>query len=86
MVGLGNQNTEVQKMYHFEFVSKKERAPVKKELISIIRETQNLLRADFTFRFDFVGSDKRNMVACDSKSNIGYDFDVNLEVIQTVRF
>lgn len=67
-------------MYHFEFVSKKERAPVKKELISIIRETQNLLRADFTFRFDFVGSDKHNTVTCDLKSNIGYDFDVNLEV------
>lgn len=67
-------------MYHFEFVGKKERAPVKRELISIIRETQNLLRADFTFRFDFVGSDKHNTVTCDLKSNIGYDFDVNLEV------
>lgn len=67
-------------MYHFEFVSKKERAPVKRELISIIRETQNLLRTDVTFRFDFVGSDKHNTVTCDLKSNIGYDFDVNLEV------
>lgn len=67
-------------MYHFEFVSKKKRVPIKRELISIIRELQNLLRSDFTFRFDFVGSDKRNMVACDSKSNIGYDFDINLEV------
>lgn len=67
-------------MYHFEFIGKKERAPVKKELISIIRETQDLLRADFTFRFDFVGSDKHNTVTCDLKSNIGYDFDVNLEV------
>ena len=65
-------------MYHFEFVGKKERAPVKRELISIIRETQNLLRADFTFRFDFVGSDKHNTVTCDLKSNIGYDFDVKL--------
>lgn len=67
-------------MYHFEFVSKRMRAPLKKDLISIIKETQDLLRDDFTFRFDFVGSDKRNMVTYDPVSNIGFDFDVNLEV------
>ena len=67
-------------MYHFEFVSRKKRAPVKKDLISLIRETQDLLRDDFTFRFDFVGSDKRNMVTYDPATNIGFDFDVNLEV------
>lgn len=67
-------------MYHFEFVSKRMRAPLKKDLISIIKETQDLLRDDFTFRFDFVGSDKRNMVTYDPASNIGFDFDVNLEV------
>ena len=67
-------------MYHFEFVSKKQRAPIKHDLISIITEVQNLLRNEFTFRFDFVGSDKHNMVTYDPKSNIGFDFDVNIEV------
>ncbi|MCH5264766.1 MAG: hypothetical protein J1F02_02625 [Lachnospiraceae bacterium] len=67
-------------MYHFEFVSKKQRAPIKKQLISIILEVQNLLRDEFTFRFDFVGSDKYNMVTHDPKTNIGFDFDINIEV------
>ena len=67
-------------MYHFEFVTKKQRAPIKKDLIAIINEVQNLLRGEFTFRFDFVGSDKHNMVTYDPKTNIGFDFDVNIEV------
>lgn len=67
-------------MHNFIYVTKKERAPVKIDLIAIIKRTQNLLRNDFTFRFDFVGSDRRNMVTYDSKTNIGYDFDVNLEI------
>lgn len=67
-------------MCHFEYIPKKELAPVRDELISIIKEAQNLLRDEFTFRFDFVGSYKRNMVTYDPTSNIGFDFDVNLEV------
>lgn len=67
-------------MCHFEYIPKKELAPIRDELISIIKETQNLLRNEFTFRFDFVGSYKRNMVTYDPTSNVGFDFDVNLEV------
>lgn len=67
-------------MYHFEFVSKKQRSPIKKNLIAIITEVQDLIRDEFTFRFDFVGSDKRNMVTYDPKANIGFDFDINIEV------
>ena len=67
-------------MYHFEFVSKKKRAPFKKDLIAILNEVQNIVRNDFTFRYDFVGSDKRNMVTCDYKSNQGFDFDINIEI------
>lgn len=67
-------------MYHFEFVSKEKRAPVKDDLISIIRETQALLRNDLPFRYYFVGSDRRDMVTCDPAANTGYDFDVNLEL------
>lgn len=68
-------------MYHFEFVSKEQRTPIKNDLIAIITEVQNLLRDEFTLRFDFVGSDKHNMVTYDPKTNIGFDFDVNIEVI-----
>ena len=67
-------------MYNFEFVSKKKRAPIKKDLIAILNQVQDIVRKDFTFRYDFVGSDKRNMVTCDFKSNTGFDFDVNIEV------
>lgn len=67
-------------MNHFKFVSKKQRAPIKNALIAIITEVQDLLRDEFTFRFDFVGSEKHNMVTCDPKTNIGFDFDVNIEI------
>lgn len=67
-------------MYHFEFVSKERRAPVKNGLISMIQETQALLRNDLPFRYYFVGSDRRDMVTCDPTTNTGYDFDVNLEL------
>ena len=57
-------------MYHFEYVTKAEAAPVKKELIAIINAVQDLLRDHFTFRFDFIGSSARNMITQDVKSNI----------------
>ncbi len=67
-------------MHDFRYVSKKEAAPIKKILLDIIHETQNLVREDFTFQFEFVGSASRNMITCDTKSNIGFDFDVNIYV------
>lgn len=77
MGGMGERRYS---MHDFIYVTKKEAMPVKKELIRLINEVQNLVRQNFTFRFDFVGSSKRNMVTYDRKSNIGYDFDVNIEV------
>lgn len=67
-------------MYHFEYVPKSQTVPIKKELISIIHAVQDILRNEFTFRYDFVGSAKRNMITQDVKSNIGFDFDVNIEI------
>lgn len=67
-------------MYHFEFVSRNVRKPVKKELIEIINLVQDEVRDDFTFRFDFIGSDPLNLVTCDFSSNVGFDFDVNIRV------
>lgn len=67
-------------MHDFRYVSKKTAAPVKEELLDIIHEVQNYVRDDFTFQYTFVGSSSRNMITYDAKSNIGFDFDVNIEV------
>ena len=57
-------------MNNFKYVSKRQLSPVKQELIQIIKSVQDEISKDFTFRFDFVGSVKRNMVTYDVKSNI----------------
>ena len=44
------------------YVSKKEAAPVKAELLDIIHEVQDIVRDDFTFQFTFIGSSSRNMI------------------------
>ena len=67
-------------MYHFEYVPESQTKPVKKELLEIIYAVQDLLRDKFTFRFDFIGSSARNMITQDVRSNIGFDFDINIEV------
>lgn len=67
-------------MYHFQYVSKKEIAPLKKQMIELIGLVQDEVRNHFTFQYEFIGSVKRNMVTCDVKSNIGFDFDVNIMV------
>ena len=46
-------------MYHFEFVSKKKRAPIKKNLIALLNEVQDILRKDFTFRYNDYRKSKR---------------------------
>ncbi|MFG6372866.1 MAG: hypothetical protein K1W04_01765 [Oscillospiraceae bacterium] len=67
-------------MNHFEYASKKMLSPAKNDLIELIKETQNILRTDFTFQFRFVGSTEHNRVTYDPKTNVGFDFDVNLEL------
>lgn len=67
-------------MYHFQYVSRKEAALYKKELIELINEVQDEARDKFTFQFTFIGSSKRNMITYDPTTNKGFDFDVNLEV------
>ena len=53
-------------MHDFCYVSKKEAAPVKAELLDIIHEVQDIVRDDFTFQFTFIGSSSRNMITYDS--------------------
>ena len=67
-------------MHDFCYISKKDAAKVKAELLDIIHEVQNIVRDKFTFQFTFIGSSSRNMITYDRKSNIGFDFDVNIEV------
>ena len=67
-------------MHNFEYVPKKEWEPVRDELLKIIQKLQDEVKHDFIFKFHFVGSSARNMRTRDSKSNTGYDFDVNIEV------
>lgn len=80
MDGMGIKLKGEKRMYNFEYVSRQQLSPVKKNLISIIHAVQNAVRQDFTFQFYFVGSAERNMVTQDVKSNIGFDFDVNIYV------
>ena len=63
-----------------EYVSKKVTKPIKKQIIELINLVQDEVRKYFTFRYDFIGSESRNMVTYDPSSNVGFDFDVNLRV------
>ena len=67
-------------MHDFRYVTKNEAKPIKEELYQILYEVQNLVRDHFTFSFTTVGSSSRNMITYDTKSNIGFDFDINIEV------
>ena len=67
-------------MYHFQYVAKRELEPEKKQLMELIHKVQDEVRDSFTFQYKFVGSVQRNMVTWDVKSNVGFDFDVNIIV------
>lgn len=72
--------TENTRMHDFVYVTKASAQPVKNELIQIIHEVQDIVRPYFTFQFRPVGSSSRNMITYDRKSNIGFDFDFDLEI------
>ena len=67
-------------MHDFQYVPKSEHKPLKAKIMELLYDVQDEVEEHFTFRFDFVGSAKRNMITRDMKSNIGFDFDVNIEV------
>lgn len=67
-------------MYHFEYVKKEKTTEARKSLEKVIHDVQECVRGEFTFKYNIVGSAKRNMITEDVKSNIGYDFDYNIEV------
>ena len=67
-------------MHDFRYVTKKQAQPIKDELYQILYMVQDLVRDNFTLSFTPIGSSSRNMITCDAKSNIGFDFDINIEV------
>ena len=67
-------------MHDFKYVTKNEAKPIKEDLYQILYEVQDIVRDKFTFSFTPVGSSSRNMITYDAKSNIGFDFDFNIEV------
>lgn len=67
-------------MHDFRYVTKNEAKPIKDELYQILYEVQDLVRDKFTFKFTPIGSSSRNMITYDAKSNVGFDFDINIEV------
>ena len=67
-------------IHNFKYVPKEKWEPIRDELLEIIHRLQNEVRDNFTFQYHFVGSSKRKMITSDWNSNIGFDFDVNIEV------
>ena len=67
-------------MHDFRYVTKNEAKSIKQELYQILYEVQDLIRDKFTFSFTPIGSSSHNMITYDAKSNIGFDFDINIEV------
>lgn len=66
--------------HNFQYISKHDEKVVSayNNLIKILKNVQNEIRDKFTFQYKIVGSYSRNMITYDSKSNIGFDLDVNI--------
>ena len=71
-------------MKEYEYVTKKEYIPVKKELEVIIRKVQKIMKTyeNISFYYELIGSGKRHLITRLKKGNTGFDFDYNL-VIET---
>ena len=67
-------------IHDFVYADKEEVKEVQQILREIINKVQDELRDEITFQSQIVGSAKRNMITYDRKSNIGFDFDINLYV------
>lgn len=82
-LGINKKTKECRAMKHAFYFISKNNPKVKRaymDILNMFKEVQNLVRRKFTFRFDVVGSYKQNMITYDAKSNVGYDFDFNIEV------
>ena len=79
MGGIGRERIHNMK-HDFKFISK--HSPQVKSAYSDLMEILSLvhddLRKQYTFQHEPVGSYSRNMITYDAKSNIGFDFDINI--------
>ena len=79
MGGMGRERIHNMK-HDFKFISK--HSPQVKSAYSDLMEILSLvhddLRKQYTFQHKPVGSYSRNMITYDAKSNIGFDFDINI--------
>lgn len=68
------------KMIEFEYVTKKEYAPAKKEILFIINKAQNILKEKYniTFQYKLIGSGRRHLITRVKGGNKGFDLDYNL--------
>ncbi len=68
--------------HDFKFISKHspEVQSAFANLQSILKQVHKILRNEYNYTFQHkpVGSYSRNMITYDAKSNIGYDFDINI--------
>lgn len=66
--------------YHFRYISKKDPRvrSAYEDLMLLLHEVRCELSDQYTFQYKLVGSYSRNMITYDEKSNVGFDFDVNI--------
>ena len=66
--------------HDFKYISKKDPqvAAAYDDLMLLLREVRKELKSNYTFQHRLVGSYLRNMITYDTKSNVGFDFDVNI--------
>ena len=69
----------------YEYVSRPEYAPIRKELEEIIKRTQIEMRKNYnlTFQLHLIGSGRRHLVTRIRDGNKGFDFDYNLIIPHT---
>ena len=82
MGGLGERKENYMKEY--EYVTKKEYTPVKRELEKIIRKVKKIMETeeDISFYYDLIGSGEKQLITRLKNGNTGFDFDYNL-IIET---
>lgn len=69
-------------MQEYEYVTRAEYSPVKREIESIIKKTQKIMeeKYEILFYYELIGSGGRNLVTRIKDGNKGYDFDYNLVI------
>lgn len=74
--------------HDFHYISKEDPKVVKAydDIRRMLKEIQDLVGEEFTFRFDVVGSYRSNMITYDAKSNVGYDFDIDIKVNDSSKY